>query len=187
MGAAAQDAPVDRTAEARELFVRGLERMDRQDWAEAAQLFRQALVRRSTGEIRYNLALALAHDGRVVSAVALMQGVVRDRAASPDARARAQSLLDEMSPKLALLAAVPRRDRGTASERATTHREATALDADADASAAGEGSGSVLHEWWLWAGIGSVVVGTVAAVLLLALGGSTPSRIAPAPHMEGGP
>jgi hypothetical protein len=203
-----QESPADPTSEARELFDEGVARMDQEQWGEAAGLFQRALALRSSAQITYNLALAFANEGRIIRAASLMRQVVGDPAADAEARDRAQTMLDEMSPRLALLDATARPARSAQpaqpaqpvrsarSDRRTALPAAAAEERGASAidlrvSAADEGSDNLVTKWWLWAGV-AAVVGTVSLILALTLGGGSSDPIAgngdmPVIHIGGRP
>ena len=100
LAAQGEQAAID-TERARAAFKAGVALLKGEDWAGAATHLRDALKLRSSPVIRYNLALALAQDGQVVEALALLDDVLADVGAKPGLLERAQALREETSPRLA--------------------------------------------------------------------------------------
>lgn len=97
----AQDAEAeDVTAEARALFEEGLELADAGDWERAVHRFRRALDLREATPVRYNLAMSLAHMGRMVEALAELERVLADPSIGDDVRAPATALRDALRSRL---------------------------------------------------------------------------------------
>ena len=79
----AQESPTDaQIAEARQLFVQGLELSDNGKWAEAAEHFRRVKAVKDAPPVNYNLALNLAELDQLGEANELLTSVL----ASPDAK-----------------------------------------------------------------------------------------------------
>lgn len=98
-----QGAGVDRTAAARALFIEGLERLDAEDWTEAADRFERALALRPSPQITYNLTTALVPLGHLVRASELLRQVSRDPTASSEVRHAAEARRQEILPRIASL------------------------------------------------------------------------------------
>lgn len=86
--------------EARALFGEGVEATQDERWADAADRFRRVMRVRSTGQVKYNLALALSHTGELAEAAVLLRDVVDDRELDRRTRRDARRLLDEIEPRL---------------------------------------------------------------------------------------
>lgn len=89
--------------EARALFGEGVQLTQEERWEEAAERFRRVMRVRATAQVKYNLALALAHTTALAEAAALLREVLDDRELDRRTRRDAQRLLEEVEPRLAHL------------------------------------------------------------------------------------
>lgn len=101
----AQSEPADpsRTEAARTLFEEGLALVDQARWPEAADKFRRALELRPSPVITFNLASALAKQGKVIEASELLHTLDKDDTVKDDARAAAEQLRAEVERQIARL------------------------------------------------------------------------------------
>lgn len=93
----------ERSAMARALFERGVERARAGDLERAADLFRRAHALRPGSGIAYNLASALARLGRLVEASEQLQWVIRADETTPEMRASAETTIAQLAPRLSHL------------------------------------------------------------------------------------
>lgn len=103
--ASAQDAellPADR-ATARALFSEGVERVDAQEWAQAADRFERALALYDSAVIRFNLATVYEELGRLVEASEHLRDVIRRDDADAEVRAAAAERLTAIDARIAHL------------------------------------------------------------------------------------
>ncbi len=89
--------------EARTLFGEGVQLTQEERWEEAAERFRRVMRVRATGQVKYNLALALSHTSALAEAATLLREVVDDAELDRRTRRDARRLLDEIQPRLAHL------------------------------------------------------------------------------------
>jgi hypothetical protein len=94
------------TAAARALFDEGRSLASEDRWSEAADRFRRALDLRASPAIRYNLAVALEHEGKLVDAAEQLQAAVREAGPRDAARGAAEELLATVEPRIARLTIV---------------------------------------------------------------------------------
>ncbi len=93
-GASAQsEAELDR---ARTLFGEGVELTQQEQWADAADRFRQVMEVRATGQVKYNLALALSHTTELAEAAVLLREAVDDHELRRRTRREATNLLESI-------------------------------------------------------------------------------------------
>ena len=97
---AQSDADLER---ARAAFAEGVELSDQGRWGEAAQRFREVMEVRATAQVKYNLAVALEHDGQLAEAVVLLRDVTGDRELDRATRREAQRLLDSAERRVGTL------------------------------------------------------------------------------------
>jgi len=90
-------------ARARAAFGAGVEASDAGRWEEAAARFRQVMEVRATGQVKYNLAVALEHTGELAEAAELLADVVDDRELGRRTRRDARRLLSTIQPRLGRL------------------------------------------------------------------------------------
>lgn len=88
---------------ARTAFGEGVELTEREQWPEAAERFRAVIAVRATGQVKYNLGLALAHTGHLVEAAGLLREAADDRQLARATRRQAQQLLREVEPRIGQL------------------------------------------------------------------------------------
>jgi hypothetical protein len=115
--AAQQTAGTDATAEARALFEEGLQFVEAQRWADAADRFGRVLAIRSSAIVSYNYASALVKLDRLVEASRALRGVIADPSASPEVVEAARALLEGVEPRIGQLTV---RLRGDASNVVVT-------------------------------------------------------------------
>ena len=94
------DAEVER---ARAAFAEGVELSDQERWSEAADRFREVMEVRATAQVKYNLAVALEHDGQLAEAVVLLRDVAGDRDLDRATRREAQRLLESTERRVGTL------------------------------------------------------------------------------------
>jgi tetratricopeptide (TPR) repeat protein len=92
-----------RTEAARTLFEEGLALVDQERWQEAAERFRRALELRPSPVITFNLASALAKQGKAIEGSELLRVVVQDESAGEDTREAARQLLADVDHQIARL------------------------------------------------------------------------------------
>ncbi len=85
---------------ARALFAEGVQATQDERWDDAADRFRRVMRVRATGQVKYNLALALSHTGEIAEAAALLREVVDDRELDRRTRRDARTLLAGIEPRL---------------------------------------------------------------------------------------
>lgn len=90
-------------AQARTTFMEGVELTEQERWAEAAERFRAVMEVRATGQVKYNLGLALSHTGELAEAAALLGQAAEDPELDRRTRRAARGLLEEIEPRLATL------------------------------------------------------------------------------------
>jgi len=91
------------TAAARALFSEGRALADAGDWDQAADRFRRALALRPSPPIRYNLAVALEHQGALVEASEQLRAAIREAPADDRTRTSADTLLRRVEPRIGRL------------------------------------------------------------------------------------
>jgi hypothetical protein len=96
------DTP-ERQATARALFEEGLQHLQAEHWAEAAERFERAYALRPSPEIGYNLSSALVRLGRLVRASELLRQVLQSPQSTDKVRAAADARLQQVLPRLAKL------------------------------------------------------------------------------------
>ncbi len=109
-------AQSDDAERARALFAEGIDLADHGDWATAVDRFERALTLRAAPSIQLNLALSLAHLGRLVEALRRLDEMGDPSAIPQDLRAQARELRDEIAPRIGRITV---RVRGDASACAT--------------------------------------------------------------------
>lgn len=92
-----------RIAIARALFQEGLQFVDDERWAEAADRFSRVLEIRYSAVAAYNLGLARAHLGKLVSASETLRKLLTDEALDPKVRESVSALLTDVEAKQAHL------------------------------------------------------------------------------------
>jgi tetratricopeptide (TPR) repeat protein len=97
----AQDDDPANGAAARALFQEGVSAARRGDYAEATDRFRRAHALRPAAPIAYNLASALAHQGELVEASEILEGLLRDPALPRALRAPVTRRRDEVAARVA--------------------------------------------------------------------------------------
>ncbi|MBI2894836.1 MAG: hypothetical protein HYY06_14875 [Deltaproteobacteria bacterium] len=100
--AGAQPSEED-TAAARVLFEEGRRLASEESWSEAADRFRRALSLRASPAIRYNLAVALEHIGKLVEASEQLRLAAREAPERDPARRPAEQLLASIGPRIGRL------------------------------------------------------------------------------------
>ncbi len=105
------DPAAERAAMARALFREGLAHAREGRYERAADLFQRAQALRPAPGIAYNLASAFARLGRLVEASELLQWVIRHPETSDGMRAAAQTSIDAIRPRLAIVHLVVRGPR----------------------------------------------------------------------------
>lgn len=85
---------------ARGWFGEGLQAVEVEDWARAAELFQRVLRIKSSAVVAYNLASALSHLGRVREAADLLRPIARDPEAGEEARVSAEELLRSIETRI---------------------------------------------------------------------------------------
>ena len=88
---------------ARAAFGEGVELTEQEQWPEAAARFRAVIAVRATGQVKYNLGLALAHTGELVEAAALLREAADDNQLARATRRQARQLLSEVEPRIGRL------------------------------------------------------------------------------------
>lgn len=88
---------------ARAAFTEGVELSAEERWAEAAERFRTVLAIRATPQVKYNLAVALAHSGAEGEAADLLAEVAGAPELDRRTRRSARRLLDTLDPQLGRL------------------------------------------------------------------------------------
>ncbi len=88
------------TATARALFDAGVACVDRADWACAVEQFGRARALRASPVIVSNLAIALAHAGRLVEASESYRALARDGSAPDELRAAAAQAITELAARI---------------------------------------------------------------------------------------
>lgn len=101
--ARAQPSDAQVTASARLLFQEGLDLGDEGRWQDAADRFRRSLELRPSPVVAYNLSSALVQLGGLVEASELLRGIDRDPDAQRNVREVSQALLQQITPRIALL------------------------------------------------------------------------------------
>lgn len=102
--ALAQSAdPTFDTSVARSLFQEGVALAREGDYAAATDRFRRAQALHPSPSVAYNLASALVHQGEVVEALEILNGVLRDPATTPELAQAAQRQRDAIAPRVARL------------------------------------------------------------------------------------
>ena len=98
----AQSQTAASSDEARRLFDQGVQALDEQRYAEAAELLQQSLERRDSANARYNRALALRGAGRYVEAIAEAERFIAmaDQRRYAQARTAAARLISELRASL---------------------------------------------------------------------------------------
>ncbi len=99
--AAAQAQTEEQLERARERFAEGVEHLDAERFAQAVACFRDVLAVRASGQVRYNLAIALQHTGKLAEASRLLAEVPDDRSVPARTRRDARRLLRSIEPRLA--------------------------------------------------------------------------------------
>lgn len=94
------------TAAARALFEEGRRLAGENRWGEAVDRFQRALARRSSPAIRYNLAVALEHEGHLVDSSEQLRAALLEAGPRDAARRAAQELLSTIEPRIARLTVV---------------------------------------------------------------------------------
>lgn len=102
-GLAQQSPAPDQTAEARALFEEGLQFVEAQQWADAADRFGRVLAIRSSAIVSYNYASALVKLERLVEASRALRGVIADPSASSEVVEAARALLETVEPRIGQL------------------------------------------------------------------------------------
>jgi hypothetical protein len=97
-------------AQARAAFGEGVELTEQERWPDAAERFRAVIAVRATGQVKYNLGLALAHTSELVEAAALLREAADDRELARATRRQARELLGEIEPRIGELRVVLRGD-----------------------------------------------------------------------------
>jgi len=93
-------AQSDDAERARALFAEGIDLADHGDWATAVDRFERALALRSAPSIQLNLALSLAHLGRLVDALRRLDEMGDPAAIPQDLRGQARELREEIAPRI---------------------------------------------------------------------------------------
>jgi hypothetical protein len=91
------------TAAARALFAEGRALADAEQWDQAADRFRRALALRPSVSIRYNLAVALERQGKLVEAAEQLRTTLRDAPEGDRTRGPAETLLRGVEPRIGRL------------------------------------------------------------------------------------
>lgn len=88
---------------ARELFGEGVELVEEERWAEAAERFRLVMEVRATGQVKYNLGIALERSGELAEASSLLREAADDAELDRRTRRDARRVLEAIEPRLAHL------------------------------------------------------------------------------------
>jgi hypothetical protein len=99
-GGAAQAQPRADLARARRLFGEGVEHLEAERWSEAAEIFRQVMRVRSTGQVKFNLALAYQGLGQLADAAELLREVADDRGSPDELRGEAREVIEAMESRI---------------------------------------------------------------------------------------
>jgi hypothetical protein len=97
---AQESADLARDASARELFEQGVGLAEQGDWAAAEDRYRRALALRSSPVITYNLASALAEQGKLIEASEMLRRVLVDDKTEPALRQAATQLQATLGPRI---------------------------------------------------------------------------------------
>lgn len=90
-------------ARARQLFAEGVQLLEAEDWDEAVTRFRGVMEIRQSGQVRYNLALALEGTGDLAEAADLLDEVLEDESLPRQMRRDARQMLSGLEPRLGRL------------------------------------------------------------------------------------
>lgn len=88
---------------ARQLFAEGIELVDQQAWAEAADRFRRSLELRPSPIVAFNLGSTLVELGRLVDASEAFRRAIRAAGAPAELRAAAEESLRALEPRIGFL------------------------------------------------------------------------------------